>query len=299
MQYCVKNKIPRIIMPICDDTLFTLKLSSFLFDKFFPEDIEIDVLGFQKPDFNISKKMNFVSMDSEQVGGAKSWSKYILRHLEQIDDEEVLFTLEDFFPTKEPNTNILQEVLSLMKKNKSIGRFDLTYDSYCHGDSIKIGSMCNLDLMIKTKYSDYSVSTQPSIWNKKFLIDILSNTTSPWDFEINGTILSKKMKYEVLSFGDSTFKNFPTYWIHKGAVSRKCPGKINILGLDFDTIREMVGLGFFEESDLVWGMFSNIKSPSFLELGGYNFDPRKMPLHEASKTNWREYHNIYLQGEAK
>jgi len=293
MQYCVKNKIPKIIMPICDETLYTLKMSSYLFDKYWPSQTKIDVIGFKKPDFEISSKMNFVSIDIQQKGGAKSWSKYILQYLQQVQEEQIIFTLEDFFPTKEPNLNLLNSVNQLLKKDKKIGRFDLTYDSYTYGQYNVLKNIKNLTLICKERYTDYRVSTQPSLWNKDFLIEILKNTTSPWDFEINGTKYSNVLNYQVLAFADETYNNFPTYWIHKGAVSRQCPEKINILGIDIDTIKEMVTLGLFKEDQLVWGMWSGGNMPKFHELGGYDFDLSKMPHHDSSRTNWKEYENIY------
>jgi len=295
MQYSVRNKIPKIVMPICDDNLFTLKLSSFLFDKFFPSETQIEVIGFKKPDFEISKKMNFVSISETQKEGALGWSKYILKYLEQIEDQEVLFLLEDFFPTTYPNMDMLSFLLETLEKNRNIGRFDLTYDSYSGGDFLRVGKMFGLDLLVKPRYSSYRISTQPSLWNKQYLMKILKKTSSPWDFEINGTKVSNSLDYQVLALGDNTYTRFPTYWIHKGAVSRHFPNKINVLGLDIATIKEMVDKNLFKEEELVWGMFSDRKSPLFEDLGGYDFDPRKMPKHEASKSNWKEYYHVYLK----
>ena len=134
MSLPVQNKIPKIIMPICDDTLYTLKMSSFLFNKFWTDDTKIDVIGFKKPDFEISKKMNFISIETEQFGGANSWSRYILKYLMTIDDDLIIFTLEDFFPTASPNLKVIRSVVSLMEKDKNIGRFDLTFDSFIQGE---------------------------------------------------------------------------------------------------------------------------------------------------------------------
>ena len=294
MQYYVKNKIPKIIMPLCDETLYTLKMSSYLFDKYWPSHTKIDVIGFKKPDFCISEKMNFISIAERQKGGSHGWSKYILEHIQGIEDERIIMTLEDFFPIKSPDLDMITKIVKLMESNDKIGRFDVTYDSYAEGDHTLIRDIGEISIIKKQRYSQYRISTQPAIWNKNFLIKILQQTTSPWDFEINGSKISNGLDYEVLAIGDKTFKNYPTYWIHKGAVSRNYPNKINVLGLDTDTIKEMVALNYFKEEDLVWGMFNNIKSPSFHDLGGYSFDPRKMPTHEASKTNWKEYYHIYI-----
>ena len=55
MSLPVQNKMPKIIMPICDDNLYTLKMSSFLFDKYWPPETKIDVVGFKRPEFDISE----------------------------------------------------------------------------------------------------------------------------------------------------------------------------------------------------------------------------------------------------
>ncbi len=283
----------KIIMPICDGTLHTLKMSSYLFDKYWPHETSIDVVGFKKPHFEISEKMNYISIAEKQEGGANSWSKYILQHLESIEDELIIFTLEDFFPTAAPKTNIIQRIISLMRKDKKIGRFDITFDSYILGDFKMLNKSPNLSLISREKYTQYRVSTQPAIWRREFLIEVLKRTTTPWDFEINGSKISNGMDYHILAFADPTFKKFPTYWIHKGAVSRFYPGKINVLGLDTETIREMVDAKLFKEEDLQWGMWNSEGVPRFHDLGGYNFDPSDLPPHEASPTDWIEYNNVY------
>ena len=237
--------------------------------------------------------MNFVSIAPKQIGGADAWSKYILDHLSSLDDEFVIFTLEDFFPTASPNLSVIRGVLSLMKKDKIVGRFDLTYDSFTQGQYKLLKERKNLSLISKDKFTQYRISTQPAIWRREFLIEILKKTTTPWDFEINGSKLSNSMDQHILAFADPTFEKFPTYWIHKGAVSRSCPGKINVLGLDVETIREMSSIGLFKEENLVWGMWNSGKIPTFYEMGGYDFDLNNMPINEASRSNWAEYRHIY------
>tara|TARA_R110002020_G_scaffold78488_6_gene197364 strand:- start:10284 stop:12017 length:1734 start_codon:yes stop_codon:yes gene_type:complete len=285
--------IPRIIMPICDDTLYTLKMSSFLYDKFWPETTEIDVVGYQRPDFDISNKINFVSIAEKQEGGPNGWSAYLKKHLETLEDELVILTLDDYYPTKSPDVELLEKIINLTKKDKTIGRFDLTWDTFLFGQYAQLSRTSPLALLEKRPHMQYRISTQPALWNREYLIKILEKTTSPWSFEIEGSRLSGEFPERVLAFGDPTYKNFPTYWIHKGAVSRHSPGKVNLLGLDVQTIREMVDHGLVAEKDIQWGMLNNAIAPSFHDAGSYDFDPSKLPLHESSRTNWREYYHIY------
>lgn len=285
--------IPRIIMPICDDTLYTLKMSSFLYDKFWPETTVIDVVGYQRPDFDISSKINFVSIAEKQEGAADGWSAYLRKHLETLEDELVILTLDDYYPTKSPDIELLEKVANLVKKDKTIGRFDITWDTFLFGQYAQLSKPAPLSLLEKKSHMQYRICTQPAIWDREYLIRILEKTTSPWSFEIEGSRLSGEFPERVLAFGDPTYKNFPTYWIHKGAVSRHSPGKVNLLGLDVQTIRELVDHGLVAEKDIQWGMLNNATAPSFHDAGSYDFDPSKLPLHESSRTNWREYYHIY------
>ena len=107
-----------------------------------------------------------------------------------------------------------------------------------------------------------------------------------------GSVTSNSMSEKIIACADISFTNYPTKWIHKGAVSRYHEGKINVLGLDIKTIKELVDNEMVKEDKLQWGQW-NGKVPSFHELCGYDFDPKMMPLHDASPTNWKEYEPIY------
>jgi hypothetical protein len=281
-----------IYIPICDDNLWILKPLSYLFDKYWDSSTKIKILGFKKPDFSISDKMSFVSLAPSQIGGSSKWTKYLYNYFVNIPDEYVIFSLEDFFPIDYPNYKLLKLLEDLIYKNNIIGRVDITWDSYIGGNYKTLLDSNDYSLLEVNKTAMYRISTQPAIWKKQYLLNFLNHDWNPWQFEIEGTNLSHSMPEKVVAIGDKEFINFPTKWIHKGAVSRYHPNKINVLGLKIDTIKEMVEKGFFSEEHLQWGQW-NGRVPGFYELGGYDFDPSKMPSHQASITNWREYYSIY------
>jgi len=284
----------KFIIPVCDSTLHIMKLSSYLYDKFYDFDLEIILLGFKKPEFELSSKFRFVSMAKEQVGGSNSWSKYIRSFLESIDDKYVFFLLEDYLPTCSPNIEMMNMITKMMQdSSSSIGRFDITFDSFIANNGTTMLKFPNYDLLEIEKGREYRITTQPSLWNKDYLIEILKHTTSPWSFEIQGSRYSSNLKESVYAIGDHTFMNYPSRWVHKGAISRHYKNKINLLGLDTKTIKEVVELELVNEKDIVWGMWSGGGVPSFEEMGGYSFDPRRMPLHPSSRTRWKEYYSVY------
>ena len=74
-------KFPKIHFPICDDNLWTLKIYSFLFEKFWGNEQEVVVMGFEKPDFELPQNFEFVSLAEKQEGGSKKWTRYIHNYL--------------------------------------------------------------------------------------------------------------------------------------------------------------------------------------------------------------------------
>ena len=288
---------------ICQENLWVLKICSYLFEKYWPKEQKIVVMGFSPPPFALPENFSFVSLSDKQEGGAKNWTKYIYNYIKTIKDEYVIFSLEDFFPIQEPNFDVLQCLFEKLKKDKEIGRCDLTWDSFVNIFDKNNSATKRKTYKILEKNKDfkilqippeapYRISTQPSIWKKDFLLKFLNNDWSPWDFEVRGSSISGRYSEKIIAVADSSYLNFPTKWIHKGAVSRFHKGKINVLGLDLETIRELLEAGLLKKEDMQWGQW-NGPVPAFDDLGGFDFHPCKMPPHEASATKWKEYYHIY------
>lgn len=296
-------KIPAIYIPICDSNLWVLKIYAYLFNKFWPSNQKVVIMGFKNPDFELPENFQFISMASSQEGGASMWTRYIHDYLMTIEDEYLIFSLEDFFAIAEPDIEILSNLFNHMLKDKTIGRCDITWDSFVNIFDRHNPCRKNNSYKVIEKNKDYTIlklppqapyriSTQPAIWRKDFLLSFLNNNWTPWQFEVNGTQLSAHFPDKIIAGADPSFVNYATKWVHKGAVSRYHEGKLNVLGLDVKTIKEIVNVGLCQEDKLQWGQW-NGPVPSFQELGGYDFHPSMMPRHEASATNWREYEPIY------
>ena len=289
MTYPVKAYIP-----CCDASLPIVKISSFLFNKFWP-DLEVNYLGFSAPEFEFyNYNHKFHSLAPVQEGGAQLWTRYIHNFLKEVEADQVMFFIDDYWVCQEPNIDLVNKAHELMKVNEKIGRFDLTFDSQVEGNMYPVKSLTN-GIHVKHPKAPYRVSTQPAIWRLSYLLEILDNDWSPWEFELLGTNyaqLNHLNKNHTFAFSDDEMVDYPVRTVAKGAVSRHNLGKVNVLGFSVETIKEMVQEGFFTEKDLIWGQWEGAV-PSFHDLGGYDFHPLKMPIHAASLTDWKEYHSIY------
>ena len=163
-------KSPTVYIPCCDASLDVVKINSYLFNKFWP-DAKVVYLGFSKPEYDFyNKNHTFVSMAPEQIGGSSSWTRYIHDYLATVEDELVLFSIDDYLVCKPPDGEMLDAVVSLMNKNQKIGRFDLTFDSQVEGSYTSVGKYRGFDVIQKYPKSQYRISTQPSIWRREFLL---------------------------------------------------------------------------------------------------------------------------------
>lgn len=284
----------KLLIPTCDASLFLLPLYEHLFNKYDLGSIfEPVVLGFTRPE---KCGMEFVSMADKQV----CWSRHIYDYLNSISDEYVAFTLEDFLPVSKVDADAFRTLMAAMLSG-NVGRADLTWDLYANCETKVYDTLedkpyslisCPRDGRMVEGKSLYRITTQPATWRRDYLMRFLEKEWTPWNFEIDGSVLSANFPEEVIGICDATFKHYPTKWTPKGAISRAQPGKFNCLGMDIDTIKECIELGFIKEDDLIWGMW--VGNPvTFHGGGGYDFTVDRMPFHPASPTNWEEWRSTY------
>jgi len=159
----------------------------------------------------------FLSYDGE-IGG---WSLFCRKYLETLEDEGVIFGLDDYL--------ISEPICSGLAFNK---------DWNCH----KLCA-CPDDGW----QTEWTCTTQWSVWERDVLIDILRKTSTPWDFEINGTKLFNDRGYNCYGFKDPAIQ-----YADESSLSNRHPGKINVRGLCDEDIQEV--LKYYDEDDLIIGM---------------------------------------------
>lgn len=109
-------------------------------------------------------------------GILEKWSSYLGGFLSYLTDDKIILGLDDFLVEEKINLVTFYDALQEMKMNKEIVCVKLCYNT-------------------PEEFSQYPVSTQFSIWDRKYLIWMLRQTTNPWLFETEG---SKLLNKEVL-----------------------------------------------------------------------------------------------------
>jgi len=159
----------KIIITTSDNYHHLLPVFFYLYNKYWGA--PFDLVGHAKPECELPENCTWVSLGEQQ--GPKKWSDQLRPYFEQQPNWFV-WMMEDTF-LKGP-VNSEADVFSANFINK-IGRFDLTNDVQKRESEYKEG------LVYAAQNSRYRLSTQPSIWNKTFLLKYLIPGLSPWDFE--------------------------------------------------------------------------------------------------------------------
>lgn len=129
------------------------------------------------PIYLVNNKKSF-SHDKVEVihtGDEKCWFDRTIRSLERLDEDYVLFMLEDYFISKPIDETIIDEIVELMEEKSfffvRLSKSEIKKSGFAYQ---RVPSS-----------SGYPISLQPAIWNRKKLIRFLYEIKgeSPWDFE--------------------------------------------------------------------------------------------------------------------
>lgn len=142
------------------------------------------------------------------------WGKRMKETLKRISSPYIIFLLDDFFLRSSVDIERLEKCIMWMEKNPNIAVF-------CF-DSVKgknIPSFQYTDFELRERKGEYRFNCQAAVWNRKKLIKFIRNHESPWDWEIIGSIRSRRYKEEFYSIIEGRKPIFDYYTggaVHRG-----------------------------------------------------------------------------------
>lgn len=164
----------------------------------------------------------------------ETWGDNVVKRLPE--DPFIVFGLDDYLPIDNTNLGAFINAFQTLILH-DYDRFELGY-----GASKKVGFIDHGDHLEYGPETPYSVSCQFSIWKTSSLRRILSQSTTPWDFEVNHKCKAACFSYPVFR------------WIEESALSKRHPGKINVLGLRPADLEELINRGMIDREKIQYGM---------------------------------------------
>ena len=120
-----------------------------------------------------------------RAGPGRSWSRSLRYFLNEIDFENVLLLLEDFFLTGPVSTDeVLTNLAALRSLEGTVVRLHPNPPP-----TIKVPQYPWL--AEQHRLAPFRVSLQASIWNRRALFELLRDDETPWQFELRGTLRSQ------------------------------------------------------------------------------------------------------------
>lgn len=130
-------------------------------------------------------------------GKGKAWSGRLLDCLETIDSEYVFFFLEDEFLYEPVNVSEFEKAMKFLNDNKDVG---VLYPHKNKKQTMEIDEdYFSRDLMSDAR----RLVCICAIWRKDFLIKMLKEDESPWDFEANAPTRSKQHSDRILQYNNA------------------------------------------------------------------------------------------------
>jgi hypothetical protein len=160
----------KIIVTTSDKYLHLVPVFGYLFNKYMPG-YKAEMFGYKEPDV-VPDNILFTSMGEDR--GPKYWSTDLRKVFEKQDDWFV-WMMEDTFIKRPINEDSFNMAAAMCYNG--VGRVDLTKDVQKREHLVQDG------IVWASPNSRYRLSTQPSIWNKEFLLNYLHEGMTPWEFE--------------------------------------------------------------------------------------------------------------------
>jgi hypothetical protein len=172
----------KIILSGYEGSKHILAASAYLISKYIPADFEVIFLNYGVYAKRLHRGV-VMSLAAEQAG-VNSWARDIKGYLESLDDEFVIFALDDYLLAHPMDMHIYESMMDKLVGNKNIACARLSYSDFYKETEFEF---FDGDIIVLTNVAQYSVTTQYTVWRREFLIEVLSKVNTPWEFEMAGS----------------------------------------------------------------------------------------------------------------
>lgn len=145
---------------------------------------------------------DFLNVETVCGGKERTWSQRLRFAVSHIETDYLLYMLEDFFLLEKVSNESFLEALELIKKGE-IGYIGLKYQK-----NREYRNPADEDNSIRFIEKDKVVSvnrinSMTALWDKKWLLNIIRDHETPWEFELYGSERSRRTPEKVLIINNS------------------------------------------------------------------------------------------------
>ena len=173
--------------------------------------------------------------------GIPTWSWCVEHALNLMPEDFVLYMQDDYFLTRELDTKVLNEVVSIMEKESDI---DCVYLNKNANGIHKEAVYSNWKRV--SRKDSYFVSCQAAIWRKSALLQLLRTHESAWQFERWGTRRARALRYHLYMAAEANYS--PVEYFCTGIVQGMWLHPVEDLFYEANIKMDFSRRGFWSES---------------------------------------------------
>lgn len=167
----------KIIITTSNRYLHIIPVFTYLFNKYWGG--EATIVGYDAPE-NLPSNFIFYSL-GEQIGGAENFTRDLRKYFAE-QEQWFIWLMEDTFVKSVDKGKIENIQYFLNQTQHKIGRFNLTSECVKQ-DHVLYGNLGHMPLYANSRTSLYRLSTQPSIWNRDYVLQYMQKDLNCWQFE--------------------------------------------------------------------------------------------------------------------
>ena len=215
---------------------------SWLFNRYWGNDVDVVVCGFSAPGFDMPSNFRFISIGRQSDYPFNRWSDALIWVLNNVWTEEAgILMLEDYWLTRHVDRHAVQILFDYIIQFRYVLKIDLTGDRlYAFGADLEYNTVEYVDLIKSMPGSPYHSSLMTGIWRRDLLLRCLVPNESPHDFEMIGTTRVSHMQ-DMIVLGSRQWPAKHSLGLRGGDSS-----KLLLDGLKQSDVDEMRALGYFE-----------------------------------------------------
>lgn len=163
----------------------SVEMVDYFFKKYWPS-VDVTILGYKTPDY----KSDFVKFESLGIDtGVSEVCQQLYDFFSIKDDEYFMLGMPDQPLVGYVDTELVEFLQNLVILNDDVGRCSLTLCNSTRPHNV-ISSEDGVTVIENIEGAEYKLSAVYSIWNKKYFLKYLKESTDLWDWEVNASAKS-------------------------------------------------------------------------------------------------------------
>lgn len=149
------------------------------------------VLNTESESFSI-EGLDIITYSLYEKNKQVTWSKRLIDTLNRIDSEYVIILLDDYLLESPVNEDVLNKCIRYMDEDTEIASFNFKSQPGPNIDNVDFPGFS-----LRGKKAPYRTSCQSAIWRRKLLLEYLRPHESAWQFEIWGSVRSRRLPWKL------------------------------------------------------------------------------------------------------